>query len=358
MNKLVFRDRHAWFRERSLEPALRRELDAALAPGGDGIARTDLVTLSTRSLVVLVAAMIGLDGAQTPEGIAELVALQAQLEEFPRLRTQMGVLAPPHDEARRARALAKLEEAKAKFTERFYAPALARRARLLERNRAGEIDESDLPLDFLMLVAGHADPAFGEDADLAVRHAVIDLLHAGVGTTVGAIVQTVDELLRWFAAHPEDRALATDPAFLRGAVHEVLRLHSANPAEVRFAIADTTLSGGTVIRAGQYAALRTGLADRDPAVFGADADRFDPRRVTPPATYPHGVAFGSGPHMCYGMPLVIGNDGTDGNVVLFARALFEAGVEPDPERTPSYEPATAHADLKSFTTYPVRFARE
>ncbi len=100
------------------------------------------------------------------------------------------------------------------------------------RSEAGEIPEADLPNDFLTIAASHADPSFDADPDLPVREAIIDLLHAGTGTSVGAIVHTVDELERWLGDHPEDRERRTDLAFLVGAVDEVLRLHAANPAEI------------------------------------------------------------------------------------------------------------------------------
>lgn len=355
LNRLVFRDRHAWFRERSLLPALDAELAGLRArAGADGAVRVDLVELSLRPLIALVAAMIGLDGA----GVDDLVALHAQLEAFPRLQTQLRRAAPPvpgGDEGR-ADALARLERGKREFGERFFAPALERRRALVARAMAGELAESELPLDFLTLVATHVDAALDADTDLPLRHAIIDLLHAGTGTSVGAVVHTVDELRRWVADHPEDAARLTDPSFLAGAVNETLRLHSANPAEVRRATEDVALSGGTTIRAGVYAALRTGIANRDVSVFGPDAGRFDPHRRVPAGVYAHGLAFGSGPHMCFGLPLAMGNDGADGNIVRLVRRFHETGVRPDPERRARYRPGIAHADLRNFDSYPVLLA--
>lgn len=356
LNRLVLRDRHSRLREEILGPALERALDDLRSgAGADGPARADLVGLCMRVLLEHVGAMIGLDRARTPEGLDELVRLQSELEGYPRLRTQLRGAAPPlpEGEAGLRRALARFEVAKRQLVERFYEPALASRRREVARYGAGQIAETDLPLDFLTLVAAHEDPALDDDPDLAVRHVIVDFLHAGTGTSVGAVVQAVDELGRWCAEHPEDLALRGDPRFLSGVVNEVLRLHSANPAEVRRALEDVTLCRGTVVRVGEYAALRTGLANRDAAVFGPDADRFDPHRVVPAGTYPYGVAFGSGPHMCYGLPLAVGNDGTDGNIVLILRRLYEAAIRKDPERSARYRPAQAHADLKSFESYPV-----
>ncbi len=360
LNRLVFRGGHELFRERVLSPTVERGLREILdRPDADGLARADLVAFATRALTELVAAMIGLEPARSREAAEELFRIQADLDEFPRFKTQLRGAAPlsPGDEERIARAQERLERGKREFVERFYGPALAERRRLLARHEAGEIPEAELPNDFLTLVAAHADPSFDADPDLPVREAIIDLLHAGTGTSVGAIVHTVDELERWLTDHPEDRERRADPRFLVGAVNEVLRLHAANPAEIRRAVEDVTLSGGSVIPKGRYAALRIGLANRDTSVFGPDADRFDPHRVVPAGLYAYGLAFGSGPHMCYGLPLAYGNDGVDGNLVYVTKALFEAGVRPDPERAPSYRSAVAHADLRGFETYPVAFAR-
>ena len=358
LNRLVFRDEHTRLRERVLRPALERELARLRAnPDPDGAVRVDLVAFATRVLVELVAAMIGLDAAKTSAGLDSLVRLHGELVAFPRLQTQLRAAAPPlpDGEAGLRRALERHEAAKREFVERFYRPAVETRRALVARHEAGELTDADLPDDFLTLVAAHADPRFDDEPDLAVRHAIVDLLHAGTGTTVGALVRAIDELDRYFRVHPEDRARRADPAFLAGAVNETLRLHSANPAEIRRATVDVTLRGGTRIEAGQFVALRTGYANRDRTVFGEDAERFDPHRSIPAGVYPYGVAFGSGPHMCYGVPLVMGNDGPDGNLVCLVQRLHAAGIRPDPDRPARSRRAIAHADLKTVDSYPVVF---
>jgi cytochrome P450 len=358
LNRIVMHDGHTRLREQVLRPALERELTRLRAnPDADGAVRVDLVPFATRLLVELVASMIGLDAAKTPDGLDSLVRLHTELVAFPRLQTQLRAAAPPllDGEAGRRRALEQHEAAKREFVERFYRPAIESRRALIARHEAGELADADLPQDFLTIVAAHADPQLDDEPDLAVRHAIVDLLHAGTGTTVGALVRAIDELDRHVRGHPEDLARRGDPAFLVGAVNETLRLHAANPAEIRRATVDVTLRGGTRIGAGQFAALRTGYANRDRSVFGEDAEQFDPDRRVPPAVYPYGVAFGSGPHMCYGVPLVMGNDGTDGNLVCLVRRLHAAGIRPDPDRPARSRPAIAYADLKTVESYPVVF---
>jgi len=59
--------------------------------------------------------------------------------------------------------------------------------------------------------------------------------------------------------------------------------------------------------------------------------------------------------MCYGVPLVMGNEGTDGNLVSMVKRLHEEGMRPDPDRPARSRPTIAHADLKTIDSYPVVF---
>ena len=109
----------------------------------------------------------------------------------------------------------------------------------------------------------------------------------------------------------------------------------------------------TAIRAGQYVALRTGVANRDASVFGRDAAEFDPRRTIPPGVSRYGLAFGAGPHRCYGVPVAMGDEGTDGSLVLVVKRLLEAGVRKDADRPARHRPGIAYADLRGWESYPV-----
>lgn len=114
---------------------------------------------------------------------------------------------------------------------------------------------------------------------------------------------------RALAEHPAQRAaLAADPARIPEAVEEMLRWVSPVRSFIRCAVADATLAGRT-IRAGDYVVLFYGSGNRDEAVFGETADRFD---VTRPDASRH-VAFGFGEHLCLGAALAR----------LEARVLFE-----------------------------------
>ncbi|MFF3226797.1 cytochrome P450 [Nocardia suismassiliense] len=91
-------------------------------------------------------------------------------------------------------------------------------------------------------------------------------------------------------------AVRSDPTLVPGLVEEGLRWTSPANSFLRYASADTELSGG-LVEAGEAVAVWIGSANRDEAVF-ADPYRFDITR-----TDNRHIAFGHGPHYCLGAPL-------------------------------------------------------
>jgi cytochrome P450 len=131
-------------------------------------------------------------------------------------------------------------------------------------------------------------------SDAEVRSNVAVLLFGGIETTEGMIANALVHLLE------RDDALAAvraDPALLRAAVEESLRLEPAAAVVDRYATRDTSL-GGAEIAAGELVRISITAANRDPDTF-ADPDRFDLAR---PNTGRH-LAFAGGPHVCVGMHL-------------------------------------------------------
>ncbi len=93
--------------------------------------------------------------------------------------------------------------------------------------------------------------------------------------------------------------LARHPETVDAVVEEMLRyLTVVQIGFPRFARHDHLL-GGRRIKAGDPILVSLSGADRDPAVFGADPDRFDPHR-NPAQSH---VAFGYGLHRCVGAEL-------------------------------------------------------
>lgn len=123
----------------------------------------------------------------------------------------------------------------------------------------------------------------------------LTLLVAGNETTRTLISGGAEALAR----HPEQQAtLAGDPTLLAGAVEEMLRWVTPIQAFGRTAVVDTEVAG-VPVAAGEFVVLLYASANRDEAVFGPSADRFD---VTRP-TLPTHLAFGFGEHVCIGASL-------------------------------------------------------
>ena len=155
-------------------------------------------------------------------------------------------------------------------------------------------ERANAPRDDLLSVLVNAEVdgdrlALGEQIGFCMS-----LLVAGNETTRSAISGGLVAL----AEHPDQRSrLAGDPALLPIAVEEVLRWVTPISAMARTATADTVI-GDEKVSAGDYVVMVYLSANRDEAVFGADAAAFDITRVS----NPH-LTFGIGEHFCLGASL-------------------------------------------------------
>ncbi|AVV44169.1 cytochrome P450 [Streptomyces sp. ID05-04B] len=121
----------------------------------------------------------------------------------------------------------------------------------------------------------------------------VSLLLGGHETTTNLITA----LLQAAAAHPGPaRTAAHDPRAAAAFVEEVLRTDGPSKITARTALTDTEIDGVPVER-GRRIVLLLASANRDPLVFPRSGT-FDPTR-TP---NPH-LAFGHGPHACFGAAL-------------------------------------------------------
>ncbi len=125
-------------------------------------------------------------------------------------------------------------------------------------------------------------------------------------------------------------------------------MHLPSPALLRIALRDVTLTNGTEISEGERVACLFTPANRDFSVFGDNAKEYDPYREAPNVK-PWGFAFGAGEHTCIGRALVTGlsprtdnDEGTDGTLVNIALSLLEAGLEIDPDESPSFTELSYH----------------
>ncbi|MFE0451269.1 cytochrome P450 [Streptomyces sp. NPDC058914] len=187
---------------------------------------------------------------------------------------------------------------------------------LVRARRTGGGGQGDL-LD-RMLDTAH--PETGERLSAEnVRRQVITFLVAGHETTSGALSFALHHLSR----HPDVAARARaevdrvwgDVAvpgydqvaklrYVRRVLDESLRLWPTAPAFAREAREDTVLAGEHPMRRGAWALVLTPMLHRDPEVWGADAERFDPDRFDAGAVRaraPHTFKpFGTGARACIG----------------------------------------------------------
>jgi len=352
---LMSREAMAYYEVRLLEPVIEEGL-ASLAGsrGADGCVRVELVSLVRTMLHKISAGVTGVDGVDTPERTERFAALITQLSEavsgqWTRRPTEELIA-----EGRRA-----LDD----LVREYLRPSLDRRLALGRAFAKGEVTSDALPRDLLMTMCLADDiDLTGDDIRIPYVWRQCSLfLGASIHTTSQSVPHLIVHLDEWIRDHPEDRSRLTDPAFLRQAAMESLRLHQSSLAKFRVATKDIRLSSGRHVAAGETVALLTTLANRDPAVFGDDPDAFDPYRPRPAGQMPWGLTFGSGRHMCFGSNLVIGvagkadaKMGTDGTLVKIAKMLFDHGCRLDPDDRPV---AATKTYLDAFDRVPVVFDR-
>ncbi|MGI8312795.1 cytochrome P450 [Saccharopolyspora hattusasensis] len=311
------------FRSEVLMPTIQRNLQRVLqTPSDDGVPRADMVLFARVAFFQLAAALIGLDGVDTLDDAEALRQASDPIQEAMRSWYMEGDRRP---------VMARGNEARDEFRARYFEPALERRIKLVNAATTPEA-EAALPNDLLTLMARDLDPAWTGDQGLQVREAVTDFINAGTFSSSFTLVHSLDECLTWGEQQPDRADLLVDEKFLAQAVAEAVRLHPIVPLFYRTATEAVTLKSGRKLAAGEHVALDIGAANRDPDVFGPDADAFIPGRPFPAGVSPYGVAFGAGRHMCYGMPVVIGSDGVNGSHVQVLKALFSAGVRRDRDR--------------------------
>ena len=296
----------------------------------------------------LAAFTAGVDRPQrTPEETRHLYSYMMRFIEGATLAHYSG-----DREAKRAEVRAALVE----FDTEFLAPSVARRRAALAAYAAGSISEDELPRDVLTLLLRHAE-RLGLVDEVVLRETCFYLL-AGAHTSATAFVRTLHHV---FGLGADDAARArVDLGFLQRCVHETIRLQPSSPVAMRWALEDVELSDGRRIARGDKVVMDLMAANRDPEVFGPDADVFDPHRVVPEGVGRAGLSFGSGMHACIGKELAAGVDveadlGADplyGLVPVAVQAVVRAGGRPDPVRPARLDPASERG---YWADYPVRF---
>jgi cytochrome P450 len=319
-----------------LAPVLKSSLAelAATNRAANGVVRADLVPLTRAMLLRISTVLIGLDIEDKPEALERLNGSLEYILVGTGLEWVKGDLED---------VLPEVLEYKRRYAEEFINPAKERRRALI---RVG----GDLPTDVITLLLVHC-PEMDDEAFL--RECIL-FLSASTRTTSSAVIHTIAELDAWFKHHPDDLEHRLESDFLRRAGMEALRLHPPSPALIRKTTHDMTLSTGRCLAGNEMLALELISANRDPEYFGDDPDAFDPWRD--PKTRHYGHTFGFGPHLCLGLPLVLGtyarnDDEIDGTLVRFLRAFYEAGLTLDPHNPAQF----AATEQGGYSTFPVEF---
>ncbi len=348
-NRLFRRDTFRWY-DAEVIPALISEAVAADLVTG----RADLLILARRTMMKLACTIAGLD-----IGDDDFETVFTLMNRLARAATVFHATVD-HDELR-ADGLAALAEVDARFVQ----PALRRRVALVDAYLAGDCSEDELPRDVLTTLLRNQD-SLGLPIDVMIRETAY-FPWVGSHSTSNAFVHAMHRLLQWFDAHPGERAAITsDPLLLQQFVHETLRLHPASPQTHRLGTDEPTVIGGSAIRSGERVIVDMERANRDPAVWGSDADEFRPGRALPDDAAPWGLSFGHGIHACLGMELAGGTaperdaDGrvdpqahVFGAITTMASMLFAHGLERDPDRPAVLDTSTVRT---VFSSYPVVFA--
>ncbi|CEL60421.1 NADPH-ferrihemoprotein reductase [Rhizoctonia solani AG-1 IB] len=189
---------------------------------------------------------------------------------------------------------------------------------IIEDRKRNPIEKKDL-LNAMLL---GRDPQTGQGlSDENIRAQLITFLVAGHETTSGMLSFAMGHIVK----HPEvyskvrqevDTVVGKDPikpehlsklTYINAVLRETLRV---TPSISEFAVTcdkDEIIGDGKyLIKAGTVVAVAAGIIGKDPAVWGEDADRFDPDRMLdgkfealPPKAW---IPFGNGARACIGRP--------------------------------------------------------
>ncbi len=327
--------------------ALRETLDPFAARGGG-----DLLDFAYRVTMNLSADFAGID--RPARSFAETEQLLKLVRTFSEGATMV------HSTRDTAAVNREVRAALAELDEVFLRPSIARRQVLLAKFAQGGVTEDDVPRDVLTVLLRNED-RLNLPADVLLRE-IAFYLQAGSHSTGNSTAHAFHDLACWLADHPEDEArLQSDPFFLQRCVFESFRLHPASPVAWRRPVCPVSLAGGRTATEEDTVILDLHAANREPAVFGADADRFNPHREVRRPIPPYGLTFGTGVHTCLGRDLdggVIPSADSDpathqyGIVTRLLAELRAHGARPDPDRRPT---RATHTQRPNWGTYPVVF---
>ena len=339
--------------ERELFPPIVEEFVERATSTGEA----DLFPLGETLSVVLAAKRAGFDvDMDDMEGLEHLVHF---VDAFSQLSA---ILDAKNPEAVKVRVRAALET----FKEEFGLPSLRRREDLLSQFESGEITEEHLPHDIMTnLLRFRHDPAMELTDDFRIIREAATYLQGGTHTSSVTLINALELLFDATDDHDEWERVKTDLAFAQRVMHETLRLFPTTPRAKRYAEADTEVDGIRIPK-GSTVVLDLVTANRDPELFGSDAQGFNPDRRIDERIPRWGHSFGAGPHICPGRNVAGGFPQLDLDADPAADHLFglvpimlQAVVRRDPSRHP-HKPQVRDTQTERYTrwfSYWVEFGR-
>src|SRR6201996_2443555 len=187
-----------------------------------------------------------------------------------------------------------------------------------ERRQSGSGGRRDL----LSCMLDGVDKQSGQRLpDANIRAQCITFLVAGHETTSGLLSFVIYYLLKYpevmaRAQAEVDRVLGTDIGvlpdyaqvrklgYINQILEETLRLWPTAPGFIRYPLQDTTIGGRDHLPKGAQLIVLTPMLHRDPAIWGPDAEEFNPEHMAPErrAALPPNAfkPFGSGQRACIG----------------------------------------------------------
>ncbi|NCG25299.1 MAG: cytochrome P450 [Actinobacteria bacterium] len=258
----------------------------------------DLFSLGERLSVVLAARRAGFDlDADDHDSLEKMITFVDQFSQA------SAILDAKDPDAVRA----DVRQAHVDFHREFGEPSIERRLKALEAFDRGEIPESEIPHDILTNLLRHRDDERLQlsDETVLIREAGT-YLQGGTHTSAQTLVNAFDLLFDASVADPSiwDR-VENDTAFVQRVMHETLRLCPTTPEMKRRAERSATVAGVSIPE-GSRVVLNLVKANRDPDIFGSDAELFNPDREVSGKNPLWGLTFGAGPHICPGFKVAGG----------------------------------------------------
>ena len=233
--------------------------------------KAELVSVSHQLMMNLAALTAGVDRPKgTPEESFRLYDYLMVFIEGATLVHYKG-----DKQAKEAEIKAALEA----FDQEFLAPGIARRTALISELDSGRVSEADLPQDVLTVLLRNED-SLNLPHQVILREIAFYLL-AGAHTSATAFTRTLHHIFQWLDRNPERRDQIKSPSFVQRCVHETIRLQPSSPVSERKAEKEIQLASGLAIDKGSKVVIDLIQVNRDRAVFGDDADEFNPERKLP-----------------------------------------------------------------------------